>query len=458
EVNVIERETDIDIFMNGTVSELATIELPITTLLNITVICYDLSYTTQILNVTVSLYGIEEAHYIYSEIGTRYQYLIDSEQLGLGTHLISLVAEKQNYAQFSQLIRITVNQIQTNGTIKDDKISSIVSTGNDYLLEILLKDEFGEIIQGCEVNYTGDLGSGTLTYNETTKYYTAQLSTIPEGEFSVYINVDKGPNYTFERLRVTITSITPINPVDIVLFYLLIAAIIALVAGFGAYQFYFKYPPMVRDLRSIKKKIRKGKVKKTSTVKTMSRSEITTEILENQLRSVRIKRKIPHKKEEIKTIRTEEDIKRIVKPVSLKKDKKTTKGNGLRKEQKLEREKGGEERVDDVETKKKLELKKDKEKELKKKVEKKKAKEERNLKKKAEKKKVKEVETEKKTELKKEKEEKLEKEREKQKLKKEKEEKLEKEREKQKQKIQKPGKKEDAKVKISKVKPPKKNE
>ncbi|MFW9972945.1 MAG: hypothetical protein ACFFDF_22355 [Candidatus Odinarchaeota archaeon] len=44
------------------------------------------------------------------------------------------------------------------------------------------------------------------------------------------------------------------------LVYSLIGVIIGLVIIFGLYQFYFKYPPIVRKIRSLKKKIRKRKI------------------------------------------------------------------------------------------------------------------------------------------------------------------------------------------------------
>ena len=42
----------------------------------------------------------------------------------------------------------------------------------------------------------------------------------------------------------------------------LTAGIIGIVIAFSLYQFHFKYPPMVRKIRTLKKKVRRGKVKK----------------------------------------------------------------------------------------------------------------------------------------------------------------------------------------------------
>lgn len=48
----------------------------------------------------------------------------------------------------------------------------------------------------------------------------------------------------------------------------LTAGILGIVITFSLYQFHFKYPPLVRKVRKLKKKVRKGKVKKTISVNT----------------------------------------------------------------------------------------------------------------------------------------------------------------------------------------------
>ncbi|MCP4763655.1 MAG: hypothetical protein GY870_17930 [archaeon] len=60
----------------------------------------------------------------------------------------------------------------------------------------------------------------------------------------------------------------PILPPDFsIVIYVLLAAIGALVATFGAYQIYFKYPPMVRSIRSLNRMIKRGKKTKPMDVK-----------------------------------------------------------------------------------------------------------------------------------------------------------------------------------------------
>ncbi|MHA1727915.1 MAG: hypothetical protein ACTSWY_04205, partial [Promethearchaeota archaeon] len=140
DVNVVERETYINIFMEETnVTVSPVIELPITSQLNVTALYYDSSYSSQIQSANISLYGISDSSYIYSEIGTAHQFMIDTEKIGLGTHLITLVAEKQNYKQITELLRITVTRIQTN----------LTTAGNIQSITVIWKDAFT-----IDFNYT----------------------------------------------------------------------------------------------------------------------------------------------------------------------------------------------------------------------------------------------------------------------------------------------------------------
>jgi hypothetical protein len=380
EVNIMERETEVEIFMEGTNMTLSpVIELPITSILNLTARYFDLSYSTPIENATASLYGILEANYIYTQEGDAHQFIIDTLEIGLGTHLISLVIENQNFDQISKLLRITVVPIQMNGTIRDDIQSVSISPGSDYLLEIQLRDEFGDLVQNIEVNYTWDGAPGTFTFNETSGYYTALLSDVPEGVFDIIITAEKGPNYDFEEYRITISSSTKLSVWQLVLIYFLAALIIALISGFGAYQLHYKYPPMVRDIRNLRRKLRKGR--KTKSVLIDSREKIMDKIFQDKLRDSNIKsikvKKIGQKAEKI--VRTDEDIKKIAGKDSIKKTEKLVTDKKLPEKIK---EKEKVKKLPDKKTEKEIA---DKEKKLKEKAEKEKIAEEKAAKKAAKK-------------------------------------------------------------------------
>jgi len=73
----------------------------------------------------------------------------------------------------------------------------------------------------------------------------------------------------------------------------LIAGIIALVVFFSAYQTHYKYPAMVRKIRKLRKKIRKGKSIKSLVVNT--RENLAKANFQNDLRILK-EEKIPSKK------------------------------------------------------------------------------------------------------------------------------------------------------------------
>jgi len=66
--------------------------------------------------------------------------------------------------------------------------------------------------------------------------------------------------------------------------YLLVGALIGLVGIFSLYQTHFKYPPMIRKVRKIKKKIKKGKDIKPFTIN--SREEIIKRNLEQKIQNL----------------------------------------------------------------------------------------------------------------------------------------------------------------------------
>ncbi|TXT60696.1 MAG: hypothetical protein BAJALOKI3v1_880019 [Promethearchaeota archaeon] len=69
--------------------------------------------------------------------------------------------------------------------------------------------------------------------------------------------------------------------------------LVGLVIGIGAYQLYFKYPPTVRKIRKLRKKIRKNKGSKTITLNSYNE---------------KINNIYQHKTESLKTPQSESEI------------------------------------------------------------------------------------------------------------------------------------------------------
>jgi hypothetical protein len=191
-------------------------------------------------------------------------------------------------------------------------------------LEIQLRDEFGNLVENIEVNYTWAGEPGTFTFNETSGYYTALLSEVPEGVFDIVITAEKGPNYDFDEYVITISSTTKLSVWQLVLIYMLAAAVIALISGFGAYQLHFKYPPLVRDVRDLRRKLGKGR--KTKPLLVDSKAKIMDRIFQDQLKnsnikSVKVKKsgKISRTDKDIKEITDKDSIKKAEKPVPVTK-------------------------------------------------------------------------------------------------------------------------------------------
>jgi colicin import membrane protein len=109
---------------------------------------------------------------------------------------------------------------------------------------------------------------------------------------------------------------------QLILIYFLTAVVIVLISGFGAYQFHYKYPPMVRDVRKLKGRLKRGR--KTKSILVDSKEKIMENIFQDQLKDSNIKsikvKKLDQKPEKI--ARTEKDIKEITdKDITQKEEK-----------------------------------------------------------------------------------------------------------------------------------------
>jgi hypothetical protein len=117
EIMIIGRETKLDVFLEE-VNKTSSPEIEIYYLnqLNITAHYYDNNSSEVILGATALLEGagIDSSYYDYTEIGSAHEFILNTTKLGIGTHLISLFLNKENYTESYEQLRITVNTRQTS--------------------------------------------------------------------------------------------------------------------------------------------------------------------------------------------------------------------------------------------------------------------------------------------------------------------------------------------------------
>jgi len=262
-VEIIERKTDLYLYMNGLNKTLDKfIELPIGSQINFTIDYFDSTgqfvsgALVQLLGEGLSLNLTE------SIIFHHYSITINTNQLDIGIRLLTIIAFKNNYQIQTIGIRLDVQRIKTNITTISGESVINIRPGETVSLKIILYDlDFGGTIKNATVSFTWSGGSGTLTDANNDGIYEAVISNIPDGSHTITISAYAGDDYSFERYEVIITVIRP--PEDILLFWiLLIVSSIATVSALTylvLYQKIFKYPKPVRKVRKYRKTLRKTK-------------------------------------------------------------------------------------------------------------------------------------------------------------------------------------------------------
>ena len=196
--------------------------------------------------------------------------------------MLKLIAYKPNYKIQEINLRITINKISTVIRTESGEPYIIARSGQSFNLRIALNDtDFGGTIKGATMIYIWAYGQGNLTDSDNDGIYEADIEGVPIGTYVITITASGFENYDFESYTITL-SVTEegVSGELTWLIYVLIGVIVGGVGVFSAYQLHFKYPPMVRKVRKLRKKIRKGK--KTKPIITAKRKEIIETNLKDQ--------------------------------------------------------------------------------------------------------------------------------------------------------------------------------
>ena len=282
-IEVVERATQIQLFLNGIDKTVdPVLEVPIGTLINITLKFYDNRTGFEILSAVLQLIG-ESLSENLTEYFNQYSIILDSSNLLLGDKLFTIVAQAPTYQINTVDIRITVKEVSTSINTVSGIIFVDIDPGVDFLIQIVLNNtDFGGTIKNATVTYRWDNGQGILTDSNNDGIYEATLYNVPAGSYLIRINAYLGDEYDFrDDFEIVLNAIAP--PVlDITIILISLAAgVIGISLGFVLYQKHYKYPPKVRMMRKLRKKIGKGKKLKPLTVNTRD-SIITSETESNK--------------------------------------------------------------------------------------------------------------------------------------------------------------------------------
>lgn len=271
-IEVVTRDTFLVIFLNqenNTIDK--EIELPIRSLLNITIKYMD-TMTKQFVNsASIQLTGEGLSDYLTENaLLQQYSITLDTSDLDIGVRYLNIYASKGNYTVAIANLKITVIRISTSITTEDGKdiedLTVNLEPGDNYKLVIILNDDsFGEKITGAKVTFTSNIVQEGLKdgeFKETEDgVYEFTFENMPEGTYIVTISVIASDDYDFARYEITFNIVRPAE--DVLLFQIITGVSIAAAAIVGtyfvAYQKVLKYPKPVRKIHKFKKTLKKTK-------------------------------------------------------------------------------------------------------------------------------------------------------------------------------------------------------
>ena len=254
-IEVLEREMEVNVYLNGVNKTIdPRLTIPIRSMLNITIECYDLENDDPITATTVQIIGEGlpfSLNLTENPLTHQYSIYINTSLLDLGSRLLIVNCLKLNYHSYSTFIGINVNRIRTNiTTISGENVFNL-KEGDDFQLQIRLIDlDFGNDILYASITYNWEFGQGYLIDNDNDGIYETVISGVPVGLYQIEITTFAGDDYEFERLTITLNVIEkqPEIPLFFIVFQIIfISSIIISVNGLG---FLIIYP----ILRHIKKR------------------------------------------------------------------------------------------------------------------------------------------------------------------------------------------------------------
>ena len=283
-IEVVDRATQLQLLLNGVDVTLDPVfEIPIESLINITVKYLDNQTGIGIPNALLQLIG-EDLHQNLTELlSNQYSIIINTSILLIGVKLFTIVASAPNFQINTIDLRIKVNRVNTSL----DTVSGLnfvdISPNEDFLIQIILdNNDYGGTIKNATVTYWWDNGQGILIDSNNDGIYEAILNNVPAGSYRISINAYAGENYDFrDDFEIVLNVIAPPGLDITIIIISLTAGIVGLSVGFILYQTHFKYPPKVRMMRKIRKKISKGKKLKPLIVNTRD-NIIASEIERNK--------------------------------------------------------------------------------------------------------------------------------------------------------------------------------
>jgi hypothetical protein len=261
-VEITERITSIQLFFDGNESNNAFIELPIGSILNITVKFSD-SLGNFVNNANVELFGEGLSFPLIQNIGLeQYSILLDTHQLDIGIRKLSIIANRTNYQLQAINMNLNIRRIMTSISTISGNTTINIRPGQSAEIKVRLSNlDFGGVVLNASVTFRWEGNTITMTDVNNDGIYEYTIQNVAEGTHPITITVSAGDDYDFQRYQITIVATRPSG--ESLLF--LILAIVGGIATAGLltylylYQKVLKYPKPVRKTRKYRKTLQRTK-------------------------------------------------------------------------------------------------------------------------------------------------------------------------------------------------------
>ncbi|MFW9820924.1 MAG: hypothetical protein ACFFE5_15055, partial [Candidatus Thorarchaeota archaeon] len=187
-VEVVERESKLELYLDGDPCFDPVIEATIGDILNITVYYTDNQTGNPISGALVQLIG-EGLTINFTENVNKYSIYLNVTELKIGVSLFTIVAHANNFQIRTIDLRITTNRIKITPStdtrqpyitgLEGDTIKLIIILNNTNMLP------FGELIKNATVTYKWAYGQGLLLDPDNDGIYEADLVNVPSGTYII---------------------------------------------------------------------------------------------------------------------------------------------------------------------------------------------------------------------------------------------------------------------------------
>jgi len=275
--------SNLELYLNGInkTSDLF-IEIPKNQIVNVTVKYFEES-GIHIGSGQIQLEGVGFIEdFIENQSLQQYTVLINStEKLIIGNNRLTIKAQRINYVSKSLEPTISVRKINTEFKTLSGATTIELNPGGNAAIRVLLNDtDNNRLITGAVVLYSWNFGQGTLTETGIDGIYEGIIRNVPEGSYEITLSGYGIEDYNFEDYKIILNAVSSPTPDWTWLIMILSVGIVGLVIAISLYQFHFKYPPMVRKIRKLKKKVKNSK--KTKPILVNKREELINNNFEEQ--------------------------------------------------------------------------------------------------------------------------------------------------------------------------------